>query len=104
MHTLMRSWLLVVVATVAGVVLVGVGPTAAAPKRGGTLNYVLKPEPPHLQGAVSTADPVWQATSKFHNGLLNYDLELNPTPELAESWQVSPDSRTYTFKLRRGVK
>jgi peptide/nickel transport system substrate-binding protein len=104
MHTLMRSWLLVVVATLAGVFLVGAGEGAAAPKRGGTLNYVLKPEPPHLQGAVSTADPVWQATSKFHNGLLNYDLELNPTPELAESWQVSPDSRTFTFKLRRGVK
>jgi peptide/nickel transport system substrate-binding protein len=95
--------LVVAVALLAAVAVIVV-PVTAAPKRGGTLNYVVKPEPPHLQGAISTADPVWQTTSKFHNGLLNYDLELNPTPELAESWQVSPDSKTITFKLRRGVK
>lgn len=76
----------------------------AQPKRGGTLNIILKPEPPHLEGALSTADPVWEVTSKFHNGLLNYDPGLKPVPELAESWQVSPDGRTITFKLRHGVK
>lgn len=94
----------IVVAALMALVLIGVGSPIAQPKRGGTLNVVLKPEPPHLQGALSTADPVWEATSKFHNGLLNYDPALNPVPELAESWQVSPDGRTITFKLRRGVK
>lgn len=30
----------------------------------------------------------------------NYEI----IPELAESWQVSPDGRSYTFKLNKGVK
>lgn len=92
------------ITAVAAVAVFAAGAVGAQPKRGGTLNYALKPEPPHLQGALSTADPVQQATAKFHNGLLNYDPEINPVPELAESWQVSADGRTIVFKLRRGVK
>jgi peptide/nickel transport system substrate-binding protein len=36
--------------------------------------------------------------------LLTYDFKLNPQPSLAESWTVSPDGLTYTFKLRHNVK
>lgn len=36
--------------------------------------------------------------------LVEYDEKMNITPELAESWIISPDGKTYTFNLRRGVK
>src|SRR5262249_38731118 len=37
-------------------------------------------------------------------GLTRPDKNLRPSPSLAESWDVSSDGLTYTFKLRRGVK
>ena len=39
-----------------------------------------------------------------YNGLVKYDGDLNLVGDLAESWQVSPDGLTITFKLRHGVK
>jgi ABC-type transport system substrate-binding protein len=33
---------------------------------------------------------------------LDYDLRV--VPDIAERWEISPDGRTYTFYLRRGVK
>jgi peptide/nickel transport system substrate-binding protein len=39
-----------------------------------------------------------------YNGLIKYDGDLNLVGDLAESWEVSPDGLTITFKLRKGVK
>jgi ABC-type transport system substrate-binding protein len=40
---------------------------------------------------------------QIYRGLVYFDDELNPTPELAESFDVSGDGLTYTFKLRPGA-
>jgi peptide/nickel transport system substrate-binding protein len=40
----------------------------------------------------------------IYNGLIKYDGDLNLVGDLAESWEVSPDGLTITFKLRKGVK
>jgi peptide/nickel transport system substrate-binding protein len=42
--------------------------------------------------------------SLVYNGLVKYDGNLNLVGDLAESWEISPDGLTITFKLRRGVK
>jgi len=39
-----------------------------------------------------------------YNQLVRFDPDMTPVPELAESWQISPDGLTWTFKLRQGVK
>ncbi len=77
---------------------------AAAQKRGGTLVMLVQPEPPTLASYVSTSGPIGQVTSKIYEGLLEYDFGLKPIPGLAESWRVSPDGKTITFRLQKGVK
>ncbi|MGW8185836.1 MAG: ABC transporter substrate-binding protein [Desulfobacterales bacterium] len=46
----------------------------------------------------STVDPIF-------NGLVRYPPgnQVNLEPDLAESWDVSPDLKTWTFRLRKGV-
>ncbi|HET8578182.1 MAG TPA: ABC transporter substrate-binding protein [Methylomirabilota bacterium] len=77
---------------------------AQQPRRGGTLVMLVQPEPPTLASYLSTSGPIGQVTAKVYDGLLEYDFNLNPQPSLAESWQLSPDNKTITFKLRRGVR
>lgn len=76
----------------------------AAPQHGGTLVMVVQPEPPTLASYQSTAGPIGQVATKVYEGLLEYDFNLRPTPGLAQSWTVSPDGKTITFKLQQGVK
>jgi peptide/nickel transport system substrate-binding protein len=81
------------------------GKTAAGqPRRGGTLVMVVQPEPPSLSSYNNTSGPIGQVAPKVYDGLLEYDVELNPLPGLAKSWQVSGDGKAITFKLQEGVK
>lgn len=38
------------------------------------------------------------------NGLISNDEKGNPIPDVAESWEISEDEKTYTFKLKKGIK
>ena len=91
-------------AVVAVVGLVLPAEEASAQKRGGTLVMLVQPEPPTLASYISTSGPIGQVTSKIFDGLLEYDFSLKPVPGLAESWKVSPDGKTITFTLQKGVK
>ncbi|MCD6390444.1 MAG: peptide ABC transporter substrate-binding protein [Dehalococcoidia bacterium] len=58
-----------------------------------------------------TLDPAISADMSSHtyvmhifSGLVRLDHELNIVPDIAESWETSPDGKTYTFHLRQGVK
>ena len=40
----------------------------------------------------------------LYSGLVSFDPQLNLTPDLAESWEVSADGMVYTFHLRESAK
>jgi ABC-type transport system substrate-binding protein len=45
---------------------------------------------------------IW-ACNHIFNGLLQLDEKLNIQPDIAKSWTISPDAKTYTFKLRKDI-
>ena len=62
------------------------------------------------QDDIPTLDPArgydtasWQFEEMLFNTLLDYNDEAALVPELAASWEVDADDRTYTFHLRDDV-
>ena len=62
-------------------------------------------EPPGLDPTAGAASAIAEITHyNIFETLTKINADGTVSPLLAESWEVSPDLRTYTFKLRRGVK
>jgi ABC-type dipeptide transport system, periplasmic component len=77
---------------------------AVAQERGGTMNIIVQPEPPVLVLGLNQQGPTQTVAGKIYQGLLTFDFNLKPQPELAESWEVSPDGKVYTFHLVKNAK
>jgi ABC-type transport system substrate-binding protein len=79
-------------------------PTVApGPRTGGVFRRLWDDPPtldPHLTTDVTSAFVILEIFS----GLVTLDYDLRVVPDIAERWEISPDGRTYTFYLRRGVK
>jgi peptide/nickel transport system substrate-binding protein len=74
------------------------------PVHGGTLDWIVTPEPASILPLTTTAGTNAELGPKIVEGLLTYDYDLNPQPLLATAWKVSDDGLRYTFTLREGVK
>jgi len=78
--------------------------SAHAEKSGGTLSFLVQPEPPTLASYVSTSGPIGLVMPKVYEGLFDYDNDGKMVPILAESYDMSADGKTVKFNLRKGVK
>ncbi len=78
------------------------------PRPGGELVFVVAAEPPSFDAHREETFGMLHPGAPHYNTLMRVDpLDKTGTKfigDLAESWTVSPDKRTYTFKLRQGVK
>ena len=81
---------------------------AQTPRNGGELVFPVPSEPPSYDGHREETFGLIHPIAPFYNTLLRVDPNdksgTKPAPSLAESWTVSQDGLTYTFKLRKGVK
>ena len=62
-------------------------------------------EPPGLDPTSGAAAAIAEVTLyNVYETLTKINEDGSVAPLLAESWQAAPDLKTYTFKLRKGVK
>ena len=91
--------------TVAAAALVAVAWAAPALAAKDTITLGVVLEPPHLDptaGAEAAIDEIVYAN--IFEGLTRIGSKGEILPALAESWDISEDGKTYTFKLHTGVK
>jgi len=81
------------------------GPAAGGepPVRGGVLRVAHSGEPPTLDLHWTTGAPTQDIAIHLYEGLFALSSRYQAKPMLVERWSVTPDRRTYTFILRRGV-
>ena len=78
-------------------------PALAASKDSVTIGMVL--EPPGLDPTTAPAAAIGEITHyNIFEGLAKINEDFSVTPLLAEKWTFSPDLKTLTFTLRKGVK
>ena len=66
-------------------------------------------KPPEVAAKIASFDilapsPSKSVSAKVTEGLLSYNFDLEPKPQLATNWSVSDDGRELTFELRKGVR
>lgn len=76
---------------------------ATAAKKGGAMVMAASADAETLDPHVTTALRAARYLALLHDNLINRDFDGSFKPALAESWTISPDGLTYTFKLKSGV-
>jgi ABC-type transport system substrate-binding protein len=69
-----------------------------------TLRFALGNDLDSLDPAKTADVGVFEVLLHVCEPLINYDENNKIVPVLAERWEVSPDGKTYTFYLKKGVK
>jgi peptide/nickel transport system substrate-binding protein len=73
------------------------------PRKGGVFTVHYGAEQRQLNPSIQASTGVYIIGGKIQENLVDLDSEGKPVGVLAESWEASPDGKTITFKLRKGV-
>jgi peptide/nickel transport system substrate-binding protein len=79
---------------------------AETPRRGGVLLAVIGAEPPSLDPHQEGTFANIQLVAPCYSLLLQFDPQdfSKIIGDVATDWKIAPDGRTYTFKIRQGIR
>ncbi|MET0741848.1 MAG: ABC transporter substrate-binding protein, partial [Microvirga sp.] len=76
----------------------------AGGKAGGTMVIALPGDPPVINSTVTTDISSSSLSGQVYSTIVRLDKDGNVLPYLAESWDISPDGLTYTFRFPTTIK
>jgi len=85
-----------------GVLLLALTPFTGFAQK--TLVVATAADPGHLNPGITTGYNVHVFADSIYSGLVMLNKSLQPEPDLAESWTVSDNAKTFTFNLRKNAK
>jgi len=92
-------------ALLSAALLASLVPPGFSQNRGNSMIVTFKDDVSTLDPAIGYDWQNWSIIKSIFDGLMDYVPGTTKlVPHLAESFTVSPNGKTYTFKLRRGVK
>ncbi|MBF0501838.1 MAG: ABC transporter substrate-binding protein [Candidatus Riflebacteria bacterium] len=101
-----RTWLTLTTILI-GCVVIGImtkKPATTAQKTGGdTFRMALTSEPANLDPARGVDVNEGCVQAKLFDGLVRFDEKMKLVGDLAESWDIKDEGKTYVFHLRHGV-
>ena len=104
----MRRALLVISTALAASLLIGCGKgdfsKKASEGKSNTFRYPITSEITSLDPSKVQDGDTIDALQQVFEGLVKWDEKSQVVPNIAEKWDISPDGKTYTFTIRKGVK
>ena len=73
------------------------------PKSGGTLTVGLAADIAHFDVFHAIGYEAYWALENIHSGLVRVDPQGNIIPDMATSWDIQDEGRTYIFHLHKGI-
>jgi len=96
--------LAVPIVAIIGLVTIAGSAIGQQPRHGGTAVFVIDTDPPSLNPALTTGATDDIVGTPMNATLMIIDADGRLRPYVAESWAVSPDGHSVTFRLRHDVK
>ena len=94
------SVILVVIGIFGGLVTLSNKYTSQVPIFGGTYREGIVGSPRFINPVLASSNPDNDLTALVYSGLVRIDAHGGIIPDLAQSWTISPDGKTYTVNLK----